>query len=54
VAAGMQFDKAGLEMIPETRVSLTGDNAKNALELVEKLEDQDDVQAVYYNFDVEG
>jgi YebC/PmpR family DNA-binding regulatory protein len=52
VAAGMQFDKAGLEMIPDTRVALAGENAKNALELVEKLEDQDDVQAVYYNFDV--
>lgn len=53
VAGGLQFDKAGLEMIPDNRVSLTGDNAKNALELVEKLEEQDDVQAVYHNFDVE-
>jgi YebC/PmpR family DNA-binding regulatory protein len=53
VAGGLQFDKAGLEMVPDTRVSLKGDNAKAALELVEKLEEQDDVQAVYYNFDVE-
>ncbi|NBO37846.1 YebC/PmpR family DNA-binding transcriptional regulator [bacterium] len=53
LAGGLHFEKAGLELIPETRVSLSGDNAKNALELVEKLEEQDDVQAVYYNFDVE-
>ena len=53
IAASLKFDKAGLELIPETRVSLKGENAQNALELVEKLEEQDDVQAVYHNFDVE-
>ena len=53
LAGGLKFDKAGLELIPDNRVSLNGDNAKNALELVEKLEEQDDVQAVYHNFDVE-
>lgn len=52
IAAGLKFDKAGLELIPETRVSLKGESAQNALELVEKLEEQDDVQAVYHNFDV--
>jgi YebC/PmpR family DNA-binding regulatory protein len=53
VAAGIKFEKAGLELVPDTRVSLSGENAKNALELVEKLEEQDDVQAVYHNFDVQ-
>ncbi|MBM3382484.1 MAG: YebC/PmpR family DNA-binding transcriptional regulator [Betaproteobacteria bacterium] len=53
VTAGIKFEKAGLELVPDTRISLNGENAQNALELIEKLEEQDDVQAVYHNFDVQ-
>jgi YebC/PmpR family DNA-binding regulatory protein len=53
LAGGIKFEKAGLEQVPDTRVSLSGENAKDALELIEKLEEQDDVQAVYHNFDVQ-
>lgn len=41
-----------LTMIPTSTVKLTGDAAKQILSLVEELEDQDDVQNVYANFDV--
>jgi YebC/PmpR family DNA-binding regulatory protein len=52
VGAGFTFEKSGLEMVPENKVTLTGDNAKLALELVAKLEEYDDVQAVFHNFDI--
>ena len=52
VAAGIKFERAGLELIPENKVTLTGENARVALSLIEKLEDQDDSQNVYHNFDI--
>ncbi len=39
-------------MIPSSTIKVTGANAKSVLELVEALEDHDDVQHVYANFDV--
>ena len=52
LAAGATFENAELQMIPDTTVELSGENAKTALELVDKLEEQDDVQTVSYNFSV--
>jgi YebC/PmpR family DNA-binding regulatory protein len=52
VAAGFSFERAGLELIPDTQVSLSGEAAKQALELIEKLEEHDDVQKVSHNFDI--
>ena len=52
VGAGIKFERAGLELIPENKVTLTGENARVALSLIEKLEDQDDSQNVYHNFDI--
>jgi YebC/PmpR family DNA-binding regulatory protein len=51
VAANMSFEKAGLELIPDNTVTLSEDDSKQALVLVDKLEEHDDVQNVYYNFD---
>ncbi len=50
VAANMSFEKAGLELIPDTEVTLSEEDLKVALELVDKLEDHDDVQSVFHNF----
>jgi YebC/PmpR family DNA-binding regulatory protein len=52
IAAGLAFERAGLEFIPDTQVALTGENVKLALDLVEKLEENDDVQRVFHNFDI--
>jgi len=41
-----------ITMVPKSAVKLTGDDAKQILALVEALEDSDDVQNVYANFDV--
>jgi len=39
-------------MIPETTVTLTGDDATRMMKLMDALEDHDDVQEVYANFDI--
>jgi YebC/PmpR family DNA-binding regulatory protein len=41
--------KAGLERIPNSYAELTEDQVDEILELVEKIEEDDDVQAVYHN-----
>ncbi len=39
-------------MVPQTTVKLTGKEAEQMLKLMEGLEDSDDVQKVYANFDI--
>ena len=43
---------AEITMIPSTTIKLEGDVAKQVLGLVEALEEHDDVQNVYANFDI--
>lgn len=44
---------AEITMIPKTTVKVEGREAKQILKLMEALEDSDDVQQVYSNFDIE-
>ena len=44
---------AALGMVPQNYVRLTGAQAQQMLRLVEALEDHDDVQHVYANFDID-
>jgi transcriptional/translational regulatory protein YebC/TACO1 len=39
-------------MIPQTRTQLEGKQAETMLKMMEALEDNDDVQNVYANFDI--
>ncbi len=50
--AGVKWDSAEISMIPETSIALDGDDAAKLMRLVDALEEQDDVQNVYGNFDV--
>jgi YebC/PmpR family DNA-binding regulatory protein len=50
--AGMTVDSAELTMVPKTTVALDEDAARKLLRLIDALEDQDDVQDVYANFDI--
>ncbi len=50
--AGIKWDSAEISMIPETTIALDGDDAAKLMRLVDALEEQDDVQNVYGNFDV--
>ena len=43
---------ADITMIPSTTIKLEGETAKQVLGLVEALEEHDDVQNVYANFDI--
>ncbi len=43
---------AEMSMVPQTSVKLEGKNAETMLKLMEALEDSDDVQKVYANFDI--
>jgi len=52
IKAGFEFDSADVTMIPQTMVKLEGKQAENMLKLMERLEDNDDVQNVYANFDI--
>jgi YebC/PmpR family DNA-binding regulatory protein len=51
--AGMEVDSAELTMVPKTTVELDDENsAKKTLRLIDALEESDDVQEVYANFDI--
>lgn len=52
-AANLVYETATLTMIPSTYVTLSEEDADKVMALVDKLEDDDDVQAVYTNFMVE-
>ncbi len=52
-AAGFTVESAELTMVPKTTVSLEDEGAaKKILRLVDLLEENDDVQEVYANFDI--
>lgn len=51
-AKKFELASAEVTMIPETTVKLTGEAAQKMMNLMEKIEDQDDVQAVHANFDI--
>lgn len=52
-AANIPTVSAEVAMIPQTWIKLTGKEAQQTLRLVEALEDHDDVQKVWANFDIE-
>ncbi|MGE4345315.1 MAG: YebC/PmpR family DNA-binding transcriptional regulator [Geoalkalibacter sp.] len=49
---GLKWENAEVTMIPQTMVQLDGKQAEQMLKLMDKLEDNDDVQNVYANFDI--
>ena len=52
-SAGINPEVAEIGMIPQNYVKLEGQQAATMLRLLEALEDQDDVQHVYSNFDID-
>jgi YebC/PmpR family DNA-binding regulatory protein len=51
-AAGLQYSSAELTMIPKNTVALSESDARKTLRLLDALEDNDDIQEVYANFDI--
>jgi len=50
--SGFKSTYAEVTMVPQTTVRITGKEAEQMLKLMEGLEDLDDVQKVYANFDI--
>ncbi len=51
-ARNIAYQNAEITMIPKNTVRLEGKEAEQALKLMDALEDNDDVQHVYANFDI--
>lgn len=51
-ANGIQIEYAEITMRPKNKVELSGEDAQKAMTLLEILEDLDDVQEVYSNFEL--
>ena len=50
--AGFKYNYSDVTMVPKSTVRLSGKEAEQMLKLMEGLEDSDDVQKVYGNFDI--
>ena len=50
--AGIDYDSAEATFLPSVTVALDEEAARKTFRLIESLEDSDDVQNVYANFDV--
>lgn len=52
-AAGVETQASELTRVPQTYVKLEGDDAKKMLKLYDAIDDHDDVQKLYANFDID-
>ncbi|MEV7177708.1 YebC/PmpR family DNA-binding transcriptional regulator [Kitasatospora sp. NPDC093679] len=52
VDAGIDYDSADANFVPSVQVELDADGARKIFKLIDALEDSDDVQNVFANFDV--
>jgi YebC/PmpR family DNA-binding regulatory protein len=50
---GIALESAAVQMVPENMVKVSGKEAEHVLKLMEALEEHDDVQNVYANFDID-
>lgn len=51
-AAGIDYDSADAEFVPNLEVEVDAETARKVFKLIDGLEDLDDVQNVYSNFDL--
>jgi YebC/PmpR family DNA-binding regulatory protein len=50
---GITIESAELHLVPESTIKVEGKDAENVLKLMEAIEDHDDVQYVYSNFEID-
>ena len=50
---GIKYENAEIAKVPQNMVKVEGKNAKTLIKLMEALEDSDDVQKVWANFDID-
>lgn len=51
-AAGIDYDSSEAEFVPNLTVEVDADTARKVMKLIDALEDSDDVQNIYSNYDV--
>ena len=51
-AANIDYDSADSEFVPNLEVQVDAETARKVFRIIEALEDSEDVQNVYSNFDV--
>ncbi len=51
-SAGIDYDSADIAFVPSTKIELDAAAAQKIFKLIDALEDSDDVQEVYANYDV--
>ena len=51
---GLEISSASVMQIPDTRTTVTGEDAGKLLKLLELLDDCDDVQAIHHNGDIDA
>ncbi|HRU39712.1 MAG TPA: YebC/PmpR family DNA-binding transcriptional regulator, partial [Candidatus Goldiibacteriota bacterium] len=51
-AKAIRYNAAEITMVPKNYVKLTGQDAERMLKLMSELDDDEDVQNVYSNFDI--
>jgi YebC/PmpR family DNA-binding regulatory protein len=51
-SAGLDYDSADVEFVPAVSIPVDVDTARTVIKLIEALEDSDEVQSVYSNFDI--
>jgi transcriptional/translational regulatory protein YebC/TACO1 len=52
VDAGIDYESADVEFVPSLKVEIDAETARTVFKLIDSLEDSDDVQNVYSNFDL--
>lgn len=52
-SSGVKIENAEIQLIPENTVKLEGKEAEQLLKLIEALEEHEDVQHIYSNFDID-
>ena len=52
VDAGIDYDSSEAEFVPNLTVEVDADTARKVMKLIDALEDSDDVQNIYSNYDV--
>jgi len=50
--AGIAFENAKSDLIPENYIELEAEDARKVIKLIDALESNDDVQAVYSNMEI--
>ena len=51
-AAGIDYESADVAFVPSTQVELDAESARKVFRLIDALEDSDDVQNIYANYEV--